>query len=435
MSNSGYGSIQRNKFCLVCILGEEWTNGDTEEGAEEQQPQQEENEEEEEGEGEGSDSDDDDTSSTPPGASGACKESITKETNLPTNTVSVAGPATTPNTDHVNKVQSTGVRKAVTYAGLVYYEEDGVEDLVTFTAARNLEALIHYIERKHSEAKIGPDISFSFKLPYDYIELNFTAPQKKPFTGWTLTPHTDPCRLYQEAVDKFGDKQHSRPSRCLISVYGSPDAVPFLNYFIPLEGVAHPVSLNIHRARRNYTVPVPSSTNPTSSSSNVVHKSMPVSSIGGANHPPSSSGNDKTIVVQTKRREGGFDIKTAKQKIKQVMIENHTDFAGLLQFSLVHVANKLFEVHIIPQEVQKSPTYDAISTCFLSMINLLDSKSDLEKHCVKYLEALSSVGGPIEFAANLLREKWTTALEGALQFERSVKRVRTNDFELDDFNF
>ena len=40
------------------------------------------------------------------------------------------------------EVQSTGVKKAVTYAGLVYYEEDGVEDLVTFTAAKNLEALI-----------------------------------------------------------------------------------------------------------------------------------------------------------------------------------------------------------------------------------------------------------------------------------------------------
>ena len=76
-SNSGYGSIQRKEFCLVCILGEEWTNGggdgvptasvngDTEEG-----------EEEEEGDKEGGDDDDsdsDNTSSTPPGASGACK--------------------------------------------------------------------------------------------------------------------------------------------------------------------------------------------------------------------------------------------------------------------------------------------------------------------------------------------------------------------------
>ena len=117
--DSWYGSIQRKEFCLVCVLGEESTNGggngvpvasvngDTEEGEddeEEQQPQQEENEEEEEaeeqaveeleyeeeeqeesqqqneeGDQEGTDDDDDDdsdsssdkTSSTAPGASGA----------------------------------------------------------------------------------------------------------------------------------------------------------------------------------------------------------------------------------------------------------------------------------------------------------------------------------------------------------------------------
>ena len=32
--------------------------------------------------------------------------------------------------------------KATTYAGLVYYEEKGVEDLVTFTAAKKLDALV-----------------------------------------------------------------------------------------------------------------------------------------------------------------------------------------------------------------------------------------------------------------------------------------------------
>ena len=74
--------------------------------------------------------------------------------------MSVAGPTTTPNTDHVNSkymyhyililylfillevLQSTGVKEATTYAGLIYYEGKGVEDLVTFAAARDLNALI-----------------------------------------------------------------------------------------------------------------------------------------------------------------------------------------------------------------------------------------------------------------------------------------------------
>ena len=90
-----------------------------------------------------------------------------------------------------------------------------------------------------------------------------------------IKPHTKPSKvslyinthshyyymfqLYQEAVDKFGDKEHCRPSSCLISVYGSPDAVPFLNYSVPLVGVVEPVTLNIHRARRN--PPPPSTSN------------------------------------------------------------------------------------------------------------------------------------------------------------------------------
>ena len=38
--------------------------------------------------------------------------------------------------------QSTGVVEATTYAGLVYCEEKGVEDLVTFTAAKKLNTLL-----------------------------------------------------------------------------------------------------------------------------------------------------------------------------------------------------------------------------------------------------------------------------------------------------
>ena len=42
-------------------------------------------------------------------------------------------------------VHSTGVKEATKYAGLVYYEEKGVEDLITFTAAKKLDALLEVI--------------------------------------------------------------------------------------------------------------------------------------------------------------------------------------------------------------------------------------------------------------------------------------------------
>ena len=38
--------------------------------------------------------------------------------------------------------QPTGVTDAAAYAGIVYYEEKGVEDVMTFTAAKKLNALL-----------------------------------------------------------------------------------------------------------------------------------------------------------------------------------------------------------------------------------------------------------------------------------------------------
>ena len=44
--------------------------------------------------------------------------------------------------DNYFSESSTGVSESMTYAGIVYYEEKGVEDLVTFTAAKDLNALL-----------------------------------------------------------------------------------------------------------------------------------------------------------------------------------------------------------------------------------------------------------------------------------------------------
>uniref|UniRef100_A0A1X7TBH8 Uncharacterized protein n=1 Tax=Amphimedon queenslandica TaxID=400682 RepID=A0A1X7TBH8_AMPQE len=355
-SNGGYGFIERKDFCLVSICGCDGGGG-----------------------------------------GGSTNSSSGVSPNLAGNDASPQDPVSQQQAESA----STGsipkeILKATTYAGLVYYEEKGVEDQVIFTAAKNLDALLEFIKKEHSLAEKGPHKYFRIASPSGYIELKFGTRQKKSFKGWTIEPHIEPCRLHQRDIHKFGDKDYSLPPSCLISIYSSPDAVPTLHYSVPVEGVADLLTLYIHRSRRT-------------AYPNAV--------------APNGNGNDETIPAPTKRgREGGFDIKTAKKKIKQVMIENHSDFAGLLQFSLEDVANKLFEVHMIPPKVQQLPTYDAISTCFVSMMSLLDSKSDLEEHCMMFLEALSSVGGPIERVAKRLQEKWTAALEGALQFEQPGKR-------------
>ena len=74
--------------------------------------------------------------------------------------------------------------------------------------------------------------------------------------------------MYQDDVDKFGKKDYSLPPSCLVSVYGSFDAVPSLHYSVPLDGVVRPVTLFIHRSLRTTPpLPPPSTVQGTSSSS------------------------------------------------------------------------------------------------------------------------------------------------------------------------
>ncbi|XP_019859545.1 PREDICTED: uncharacterized protein LOC109587762 [Amphimedon queenslandica] len=280
--------------------------------------------------------------------------------------------------------------KSTKYAGLVYYEEKGVEDLVRFTAAKKLEALIQFIERKHSQAEIGPDISFSFKIPYDYIELNFTAQQDEPFNGWTVKPHTKPSRLYQEAVDKFGDKE-CHPSSCLLSIYGSPDAVPFLNYSVPLVGVVHPVTLIIHRARRNLAVPV-YPTNPATSSSNTITEVTAVSSNGRAS------------VSAT------VDVDKVKKAINGVLVSHYATLNSLPKKSFIGLVNQLYSADLISNEVKEDPSMKECIDEFMASLSFKRSLPKVQEHCQKFLKSFIAVRGSCVDAAKALGEDWIKAI-------------------------
>ena len=62
--------------------------------------------------------------------------------------------------------------------------------------------------------------------------------------------------MHRRDVDNFGEANYPLPPSYLVSVYGSPGAVPSLQYSVPLVGVADPVTLYIHRSLRT-TPPLP----------------------------------------------------------------------------------------------------------------------------------------------------------------------------------
>ena len=119
-----------------------------------------------------------------------------------------------------------------------------------------------------------------------------------------------------------------------------------------------------------------------------------------------------------------FDVNNAKRMLKEVLTMHHVDLTDACQYSHTAIANELLQVGIITRDVQISPTYDSMIGSFLSGMRFRSTQSELEGHCVKFLKALSNVGGPVADAAGKLQEEWALAVEGQLQFDYSGKRTK-----------
>ncbi|XP_019853959.1 PREDICTED: uncharacterized protein LOC109583171 [Amphimedon queenslandica] len=288
--------------------------------------------------------------------------------------------------------ESTGVEEAMTYAGLVYYEEKRAEDLVTFAVVKDLNALLEFIKKDCPHAERGQNILFRFKDYNGYIELKFDAPQKKPFTGWCIEPHMDSCKFLRCDVDKFGEANYPLPSTCLVSVYGSDDAVPTLHYSVPLDGVADPKTLFIHRSLRTLGLSLPA---------------IPV--------------NPRPLPV-LRKREQGLDLVSIKKRVQQVLTKHQAVLSEAFSLSLSSIFNEMAGVGIVSNDSEKS--YEAIIKSFKVGMSFMKSSSDLESYCVKFLNGLSKVGGPVALAAETICDEWTEASEGELLFDCLAKRTK-----------
>ncbi|XP_019852228.1 PREDICTED: uncharacterized protein LOC109582077 isoform X1 [Amphimedon queenslandica] len=429
--DSWYGSIQRKEFCLVAIVGEKRlpkssTIGDESEEEEEEQAEEETEEEVEDGNSDSS-SDNGKTKGPPGGSSGGQGESTSnegveeegetggeplheegneeqdnerveesKDHKEPQHEEATAPIPCTEISSNFNgeMVVSTGVVENMTYAGQVYYEEKRTKELVTFTAAKKLSALIEFIEKKHLQAKIDQHIYFSFNSSYSYIELKFDAPQDEPFTGWSIKPHLKPCRLRRCDIDNFGDANYPVPPSCLISIYGSPGAVPSLHYSVPLVGVVDPVTLLIHCSLR--TAPPRPSINPNSSTAS---NESAVLSTGGASP------------LDT------VDVNKLKKVINDVLVSHYAALTSLPKKAHSELANQLYTVHMINTAVRQAPSMEECIDEFKASLSFKRKLPQVQEHCQKFLDSFIAVRGSYAHAAIALGEDWIRAIKNELGFD------------------
>uniref|UniRef100_A0A1X7TSV5 Uncharacterized protein n=1 Tax=Amphimedon queenslandica TaxID=400682 RepID=A0A1X7TSV5_AMPQE len=358
-SDSSYGSINRIEFCLVCVCGE--CNGGDEGG------------------GGGGTTDNLPFGSTSSADPISVNSSYTSDVNqqLGSNSASVL----------------SQLSQSIKYAGLFFYEEKSVEDLVTFTAAKKLNALLEFIEKKHPQAKLDLNVYFGIASSDSFVELNLNGPQDELFTGWSIKPRMTPCRLYQDDINNFGDKDYPLPPSCPISVYGSPGAVPTLNYSVPLEGVVRPVTICIHASLKT--------TNPTTSFSSNTITEATASSTGGAS------------VTAT------VDVERVKRIINDVLVSRDAALNSLIS-SLSDLASQLFSVGLITDQVKRTCSMETFITEFKSSINFKRKLSEVQEHCQKFLSSFVAVRGSYADAAIALGEDWIEAIRNELGFDFNI---------------
>ena len=100
-------------------------------------------------------------------------------------------------------------------------------------------------------------------------------------------------------------------------------------------------------------------------------------------------------------------VKDTQKVLKKVLQKNHAILDRTLKACLVEVAKDLFSVDLITRSVLNDPTYGKIESEFQSGMELKEDISELEKHCKLFLDTLSSQGGPVKSAADILAKEWT----------------------------
>ena len=101
------------------------------------------------------------------------------------------------------------------------------------------------------------------------------------------------------------------------------------------------------------------------------------------------------------------DLNGIKRNIKGVLVQNQVDLKDAFRLSLSSISDQLLQAGIITQDIHRSsPSYDDIIDSFLAGITFIDNLDEVKGQCDKFLSALSNVGGPVAFAANMLRREW-----------------------------
>ena len=103
--------------------------------------------------------------------------------------------------------------------------------------------------------------------------------------------------------------------------------------------------------------------------------------------------------------------------IRKVLIEHCADLSDLLKPLLANLAKEMFAVGLISDDVLKKPTYSDVIGDFLTRINFMKNRTELQEHIKKFLMILNNLGGQCTHVSNTLQVEWTEIIKRELHIE------------------
>ena len=93
-------------------------------------------------------------------------------------------------------------------------------------------------------------------------------------------------------------------------------------------------------------------------------------------------------------------------------INNHyADLHDISQSCMTRLANQLFQAGLINIAIRRSPTFDSIIQEFVSAMRFMNSFSEVQDHCTKFLTVFNRIGGSLAIASRTLQKEWTEIIK------------------------
>ena len=100
--------------------------------------------------------------------------------------------------------------------------------------------------------------------------------------------------------------------------------------------------------------------------------------------------------------------------INSVLVSQFAALSSLPKEAIPKLANELYAVHLINSAVRDNPSVEKFIDEFKASLTFMTEMSDVQEHCLNFLNSFVAVSGSFTSAAKFLYQKWIEAIKTEL---------------------